>query len=90
MSNKKKAIKEDESDVTRSYKKSEGGYKCVKVVFCNEEKCYSYKGLEKVDGACEGSEVRITDNINDDTSLDAYKGPPTLEVVKIRLLKEVR
>ena len=54
----------------------------MKVAFCNEEKSDSYNGLAKVDDADEGSEVIITENINDDTSLDYYKGPLTLEVGK--------
>ena len=61
----------------------------MKVSLCNEEKSDSYKGLEKVDGVGEGSEVSITEKINYDTSLDACKDPPTLEVEKIRLLKAV-
>ena len=82
VSNEKKAIEEDESDVTRKDKKSEGEDKNLKVAFCNEEKSDSYNGLAKVDDADEGSEVIITENINDDTSLDYYKGPLTLEVGK--------
>ena len=36
--------------------------------------------MEKVDFVGEGSEVSITEKINYDTSLDACKDPPTLEV----------
>ena len=54
----------------------------MKVALCNEEKSDSFKGLAKVDGAGEGSAVSITENINDDISLDVCKGPPTLEVGK--------
>ena len=35
--------------------------------------------LTKVDGAGGGMEVRITDEINNDTRLDAYKGPTKFE-----------
>ena len=70
-------------------KKSEREEKNEKVALCNEEKSDSYKGLAKVYGAGEGSDVRITENINYDTSLDACKGLPTLEVGKIRLMKAV-
>ena len=62
----------------------------MKVTFCNEENSDSYKGLAKVDGAFEGSEVSIMEKINDDRSLDEFKGPPTLEVQNIRLLKPVQ
>ena len=55
-----KAREDDKSDVTRKNKKSEREDTFEKVVLCNEEKRYSYKGLAKVDGAGEGSEVRIT------------------------------
>ena len=54
----------------------------MKVALCNEEKSDSYKGLAKVDGAGEGSEMSITENIKDEKSLDACKVPPTLEVRK--------
>ena len=70
------------SDVPRKDKKSEGEEKSVKVALCNEEKSDSYKGLEIFDGAGEGSEVRMIEEVNDNTSLDACKGPPTLEVGK--------
>ena len=40
-------------------------------------------------GADEGSELIIKENINYDTSLFAYKGPHKLEMGKIRLLKTV-
>ena len=43
-------------------------------ILSNEE----IEGLSKVDDACEGSEVSITKNINDGTSLDACIGHPTL------------
>ena len=56
----------------------------MKVAFCSEEKSDSYKGLAKVIGAGEGSEVVITEKINNGTTLDACKGPPVLEVEKIR------
>ena len=36
--------------------------------------------MAKVDVTGEGSEISITEKINYDTSLDAFKGPPTLEV----------
>ena len=35
--------------------------------------------IQTFDTYSEGSEVIILENINDDTSLDACKGPPTLE-----------
>ena len=54
----------------------------MKVALCNEEKSDSYKGLAKVDGAGEGSEMSITENIKDEKSLDACKVPPTLEMRK--------
>ena len=82
LSNKKKVREEDESDAPKKDKKSEGEDKSVKFELCNEYQSDSYKGLAKVDGSGKGSEVRITENINDDTSLDACKGPPTLEVGK--------
>ena len=62
----------------------------MKFSFCNEENSYSYKGLAKVDDACEGLEVSIILNINYDTSLGVCKVPSTLEGMKIRLLKAVR
>ena len=43
--------------------------------FSNEE----IEGLEKFDDAGEVLEVRITGNVNCDTSLDTCKGPPNLE-----------
>ena len=43
--------------------------------FSNEE----IEGLAIFYDAGEGSEVRITDKINYDTSLDVCKVPPTLE-----------
>ena len=36
--------------------------------------------MAKVDDAGEGLVVKITENISDDTILDACKVPPTLEV----------
>ena len=39
----------------------EGEEKIVKVALYNEEKSDSYKGLENVYGAGEGSEVKITE-----------------------------
>ena len=61
MSNKNKAREEDESDVPRKDKKSEGEDKCVKVALYNEYKNDSYKGLAKVDCAGKVSEVIITE-----------------------------
>ena len=78
MSNEKKSREEDESDVPRKDKKSEGEDKCVKVALYNEYKNDSYKGLAKVDDSGEGSEVIISDKINDDTRLYSYKLPPIL------------
>ena len=43
-----------------------------------------------VDDSGEGSVMSIMENINDDTSLDVCKVPPSLEVGKTRLLKSVR
>ena len=54
----------------------------MKVALCSEEKSDSYKGLAKVIGAGEGSEVVITEKINNGTTLDACKGPHVLEVEK--------
>ena len=54
----------------------------MKVSIINKWKSDLYKGLENVYSAGEGSEVIITENINDETSLDVCKGPNTLEVVK--------
>ena len=48
------------------------------------------EGLEKCDDAGEGSEVSITENINDGPSLDECKVPPRCNKVKTRLLKSVR
>ena len=89
VSNKKKEIEEYESNVPSRNNNSEGEENSVKVAFCNEEKSDSYKGLSKVDGVGEGSEVSITENTNDNTSLYACKGPPKLEWGETRLLKSV-
>ena len=80
VSTGKKAREYDESDVPRENNKSEGKSKYVKVPLCNEDKSDLYKGLANVDDAGKGSEVRIAYNINDNTRLDACKGPITLEV----------
>ena len=90
VSTGKKAREYDESDVPRENNKSEGKSKYVKVPLCNEDKSDLYKGLANVDDAGKGSEVRIAYNINDNTRLDACKGPSTLGVRKIQLLKLIR
>ena len=82
VSNEKKAREEGEYGLPRKDNKSKGGDQSLKIGLCNEEKSDSYKGLAIVDGDCEGSELIITEKINEDTSLDACKGPPTLEVGK--------
>ena len=89
VSNKKKVIEEDVSDVLTKDNDSEWEEKLWKLYFYNEEKSDSYKRLEKFDGAGEGSKSIITEKINNDTSLDACKISPTLEVGKIQLLKAV-
>ena len=43
VSNDKKSIEEEESDVPRKDSKSKGEAKCVKVTLCNKEKIDSYK-----------------------------------------------
>ena len=53
--------------------------------FLSEER----EGLTKLDDSDEGSEVIITAIINDDTRLDACKGPTTFEEGEIWLLKVV-
>ena len=53
--------------------------------FLSEER----EGLTKFDDSDEGSEVIITAIINDDTRLDACKGPTTFEEGEIWLLKVV-
>ena len=68
VSNKKKAREEDTYYVPGMDNESEWEDKCVKVELFNEENSDSYKGLETVDGAGEGSEVSITENINDGKS----------------------
>ena len=57
---------------------------------CNEENNDSYKGLEKVDDEVKGSEVSITDHINNENVWMRIEALPYWKWREIRILKAVR
>ena len=62
----------------------------MEVSLCNEENNDSYKGLEKVDDEGEGSEVSITDHINNENVWMRIEALPYWKWREIRILKAVR